>query len=261
MPTTDMRIDLNFVDHPKIKRLIRKSGYESFYGLLRLFSIAGKMYHKGIFYNCSADDIEDFADWRGEQGAFIASVVDVGFLVKTEEGFTIHEWEEHQPWIFHADERSDMAKKSINKRWKKRFEASQYDSDTERIRNEYDTNTQSNTPLPYPLPLPTPKPKHKEKNKELDLSVLDSESLEFKEAMSKFVEHRKQIKKPMTQLAFDTMINQLDCYSDSERIASIQESIVGGWAGVFPKKGSGNNAHKQEKYRQPVKSVVEGEPV
>ena len=39
----DMRLDLNFVDHPKVKRLIRVAGHEGFYGLIRLFSMAGKM--------------------------------------------------------------------------------------------------------------------------------------------------------------------------------------------------------------------------
>lgn len=37
----DMRLDLNFVDHPKVKRLIRVAGHEGFYGLIRLFSMAG----------------------------------------------------------------------------------------------------------------------------------------------------------------------------------------------------------------------------
>lgn len=152
-----MRLDVNFVDHVKVKRLIREAGYESFYGLVRLFSVATKMYCKGIFKDCTELDIEDFADWRGEEGKLIETLVKVGFLDKTDQGYEIHEWKEHQPWVYHADARSEQAKKAVETRWAKKNKKQQSKpSDTDSIRSVYAENTDSNTPLPSPSPIPSP---------------------------------------------------------------------------------------------------------
>lgn len=158
MAIDDMRINLNFVDHPKVKRLIRKAGYEAFYGLIRLFSIAGKMYQKGLFRGCTIEDIEDFADWHGEDGFLVDAMVSVGFMVHTSEGYAIHDWEHHQPWIYHADARSEQARKAIETRWERRRNRQIGAPDTVGIRGEYGANTNSNTPLPSPSPSPSPIP-------------------------------------------------------------------------------------------------------
>jgi len=87
----DMRIDLNLVDHPKVKRLIRKAGYEAFYGLIRILSIAAKMDNKGIFKDCNGDDIEDIANWHGEQGKLVNALISVGYLDVTDGVYSIHD--------------------------------------------------------------------------------------------------------------------------------------------------------------------------
>ena len=107
----DMRLDLNFVEHPKVKRLIRKAGYESFYALIKLFSIAGKMYQNGVFKDCEIEDIEDFANWNGEAGLLTSAMIEVGFLDDTEEGYAIHDWKEHQPWIITQKQEAYKQKK------------------------------------------------------------------------------------------------------------------------------------------------------
>lgn len=71
---------------------------------------------------------------------------------------------------------------------------------------------------------------------EIDLSfVFDSELLDpFRE----YVEHRKQMKKPLTQLAAKKAFNQLQTMSPSidEQIQIINNSIANGWQGLFPLK-------------------------
>jgi len=178
--SNDMRIDLNFVDHPKVKRLIRKAGYEAFYGLLRIFSIAGKMYTKGVFKDCDTDDIEDFADWHGKPGLFVEVMVEVGLLVQGTDGYyIIHDWDQHQPWIYHSDVRSEQARKAIETRWGKRENSQINASNTVSIRNEYGTNTESNTPYPSPSPSPSPSPypspNHEEKDKCEDNKIISSQ--------------------------------------------------------------------------------------
>lgn len=147
MAADDMRINLNFVDHPKVKKLIRRGGYEAFYGLLRLFSVAGKMYQKGLFKDCSAEDIEDFADWHGEDGEMVRVMLDVGFLVRGLEGYEIHDWAHHQPWIFHSEVRSELAKTAARARW-----------NAVGMQNACKEHAERNAPSPNPNPNPNPNP-------------------------------------------------------------------------------------------------------
>ena len=154
-----MRLDLNFVDHPKVKRLIRKAGYEAFYGLLRIFSVAGKMYTKGIFKGCTIEDIEDFADWRGEEGSFVRAIIDVGFMEEIEGNYKIHDWEIHQPWVSNAEARSKSAKKAAKARWENvQIDASNADSMRPACGEQCGTHATSNAPSPSPSPIPSPIP-------------------------------------------------------------------------------------------------------
>ncbi len=84
MAKNDMRIDVDFVDHPKTKRLIRMTGYEGFYCLMKLFSIAAKIYKRGELKNCDAYDIEDLTGWSGEEGKLVQALLDkkISFLEK-----------------------------------------------------------------------------------------------------------------------------------------------------------------------------------
>jgi len=42
MAKDDMRLSLNFDDHPKVRKITRRCGYKAFYGMIKLYSIAGK---------------------------------------------------------------------------------------------------------------------------------------------------------------------------------------------------------------------------
>ena len=54
----------------------------------------------------------------------------------------------------------------------------------------------------------------------------------------RFVEFRKEIKKPMTDHAVDLMVKKLGSMSDSIeiQIAILEQSIMNGWTGIFPLK-------------------------
>lgn len=159
----DMRLSLDFVDHPKVRKLIRKAGYEGFYSLIKLFSMAGKLYQKGVLKDLEIEDIEDLCEWHGEEGKLVETLIDVCFIDKTQNCFIIHDWRHHQPWIYHADARSEQAKKAIEARWEKAKNRKEDTKNTDSIRpviREYtNSDTDRNTPLPLPLPLPSPIPK------------------------------------------------------------------------------------------------------
>lgn len=163
----DMRLDLNFVDHPKVKKLIRLAGYEGFYGLLRLFSIAGRMYTDGVLRGCESQDIDDFAEWRKED-PLVDILIEVGFVKKNGTDYEIHDWAEHQPWLYGAEERSEKARAAANARWNKNIEVEEdsddfsYSDDAGSIQGvcvgDAQCNAGSNALSPSPSPSPSPLP-------------------------------------------------------------------------------------------------------
>jgi len=60
-----------------------------------------------------------------------------------------------------------------------------------------------------------------------------------KESWSEFEEHRKLIKKPLTNLARKKLFNSLKDFTFDEQSEAINESIKSRWAGIFPKKING----------------------
>ena len=116
--------------------------------------MAGKITRKVCFKDLESEDIEDLCEWHGEGGKFVDSMVDVGFLEKSARGYEIHDWEQHQPWIFHCEVRSEQAKNAPRARL-----------DAVSMQSACGEHTISNAPSPIPTPIPTPIPIPIPKNK------------------------------------------------------------------------------------------------
>lgn len=110
MPT--LNLDLDFVDHPKVKRLIARTGHEGITCLLRLWSYAGK-FHKldGSLASYTDDEIEQFAGWHGVRGGFLQAILDVSLM---DSNRSIHDWQDHAGHLAVYHER---AKDMNKKRW------------------------------------------------------------------------------------------------------------------------------------------------
>ena len=118
---------------------------------------------KGILTGMTEADIALDAQWDGDPAYFCKALTDVGFLDKDEGGtYSIHDWKDHQPFAYYAEERSFRAKRAIMIRWAKRdakiTEESKGDN-TDSIRDVYDQKSECNTPSPSPYPIPSPNPK------------------------------------------------------------------------------------------------------
>lgn len=63
-------------------------------------------------------------------------------------------------------------------------------------------------------------------------------SPELVEALNAFAEHRKKLKKPMTDRAKELLLSKLSkmARTEQEQIAILNQSIMNGWQGVFPLK-------------------------
>lgn len=79
----------------------------------------------GSLVGMSDEDIESAAEWdkalvkRYEPGRFIAAMLEVRFMDRVDGGYKLHDWEEHQPWVFGAPRRSEAARAKARKRWDK----------------------------------------------------------------------------------------------------------------------------------------------
>lgn len=177
MASSDIRIDVDFVDHPKTKRLMRVAGDGAFWSLVKLFSTVAKVYPKGILSGCNEHDIEDMAGWTGKRGKFFAAITEPNFeyLDYVDGEWVVHDWADHQPWVYNSKERSEIARQNVSKRYHKQQEQqvpkkSTINGTTDGIRtvnerytdgttngselvlqNGYETPTQ-NTPSPIPIP-------------------------------------------------------------------------------------------------------------
>lgn len=82
---------------------------------------------------------------------------------------------------------------------------------------------------------------NKNKHKDKPTHTIDCSS-QLRKALDAFAEHRKKLKKPMTDYAKYLTLNKLKklASTENEQIAILNQSIERGWSGVFPLKGNTN---------------------
>lgn len=107
----DFRIAVGFFRHHKTLKLVRRLGLEGLVALLRLFEYAAEFRTKGDLAGMTAEDIELAAGWNSEV-PFVPILVEVGFLDEGPDGYALHDWQTHNPWVADAEDRSAAARLS-----------------------------------------------------------------------------------------------------------------------------------------------------
>jgi predicted phage replisome organizer len=78
------------------------------------------------------------------------------------------------------------------------------------------------------------------KNKSIEKELFDFSNLtdDLRKSMIDFIDHRKKLKKPLTERSFDLILKELDKLgrNELERIQIINQSIMNGWQGIFELK-------------------------
>lgn len=158
----DFRVSVTLPTHPKTLKLMRKLGDRAFYNLIRLWAFVSANKPNGVLSGYDEDDIEIASDWTGEPGLFVKNLLDpkIRFLEKTDDGFLIHDWQDHNEYAFHADERSDKAKKAARARWNKDSEKPKNTTSNAKLCTEHAASnaTSINKQCPSPSPSPSPSP-------------------------------------------------------------------------------------------------------
>lgn len=158
--SNDARIMTSLPSHPKTRKLIKRHGQAAGWNLLCLFLFARDNKPDGDFTGMASDDIELAADWQGDDGLFVQSLIEFGFLDKTDNGYQIHDWADHNPWAAGAKKRSESASRNAAKRWGGQCEpdAVGINPHSESGKSAMQSAQNGNAPSPSPLPTPSPSP-------------------------------------------------------------------------------------------------------
>lgn len=168
---TDARISPELPGHHKTKKLIRRLGDGAAWKLVCLHLWTASNRPDGDLSGMSAEDIELAVDWAGEPDAFVATLVEVGFIDETPAGYVLHDWAQHQPWVSGSNARSMKARWNAIKRHHGEAVADRQVPEYAAIRvcDDAGSNAPSNagskkkgatSNAPSPLPSPLPKSPH-----------------------------------------------------------------------------------------------------
>lgn len=149
----DFRVTCDSFDHPKLVKLQRICGEGGVLCLFRLWAFTAKYHPRGDFGTMTDEDIEIAAKWNGDPGVFFSALIKFRLLDETLGSYSIHDWEEHNAFAFHAPERSEKAKNAARARWQSDEDA------TSNATSNAQGNARSNAPSPNPYPKPNPNPK------------------------------------------------------------------------------------------------------
>jgi len=128
---------------------MRRLGDRAFYSLIRLWAFVSQNRPDGALGHYSVEDIEIAADWQGEPGLFVKTLLDLRFLDEGQTGFLVHDWKDHNEYASYADARSEKARKAAQARWALPDDA---------IGNPKQCSEQCSSPSPIPSPAPDPTP-------------------------------------------------------------------------------------------------------
>lgn len=121
----DIRISLGFWSHHKTVKLKRRVGLEGVESLLKLWAWTAQNRPNGALTCMDIEDLEIAAGWAGEPGTFIAILHELRWLDHDGDTYSVHGWEEHQPWVVGSGARKQKASSAARARWEKTKEEHQ----------------------------------------------------------------------------------------------------------------------------------------
>lgn len=118
----DIRLSLEFFDHPKTKKLRKRLGIDGVLALLKLWAWTAGNRPNGVLTGLDVEAVELAADWGGEEGAFVPVLLELRLLDEVDGVFAVHDWEDHQAYASKSEERSSKARKAAEARWNRTTE-------------------------------------------------------------------------------------------------------------------------------------------
>ena len=106
----DIRISVDFLTHRKRRKLQRKLGAAGVLSAIDLWLSAAQQRPQGTLIDYTVDDIEIDANWEGDSGLFVETLLEVGFLDENDGVYSLHNWETRQGWVSESEDRADKAR-------------------------------------------------------------------------------------------------------------------------------------------------------
>lgn len=166
MITEDIRVSIMIFENRKIRRLMKEFGDAGLVKLLRLWTYAAKNRPKGILYDMDHEDLTEVmgfvlnshlgtAESENEQcSKLISAMLNLKLLEKDDSGtISIHDWREHNGYVFFAPERSEQARKAALTRHHKKGSPQKTNGQCSKGERAMLNAKSSNAPLPYPSPM------------------------------------------------------------------------------------------------------------
>lgn len=123
MGIMDIRLALDVFEHPKTRELNdifdeleNNLGAVAVLSWLRLIIHAARNAPDGHL-KVTTRRLATAARWPGDREHFADALIEVGLLERTDEGFRLHDFTDHQPWVVNSAERVKKAKKAAAARW------------------------------------------------------------------------------------------------------------------------------------------------
>lgn len=93
-----MRVETDFVDHPKVRRLCTTLGnHQGGWFVMRLWSFMSRFCPTGHLRDIDGTSVETECEWSGAPGKLISALVECEFLdEKKGGGWAVHDWDDHQ---------------------------------------------------------------------------------------------------------------------------------------------------------------------
>jgi hypothetical protein len=117
----DVRINTLFLRHPKTIKLQKKAGPKAVLALIQLWFWVAENRPKGELYGMDAEDIGIAANWDGDNLKLISLLTELRWLDFDGEIYHIHDWQDHNPWLFGSPDRKEHSQKAAKARWDKKL--------------------------------------------------------------------------------------------------------------------------------------------
>lgn len=251
---SDFRVAVDFFSHHKARKLKKRLSSDGLISLLQLWAYAAKLRTDGELSGMDAEDIEIAACWDGEDGVFVAALVEVGFLDQRGDAYALHDWVDNNSWAADAADRQDKARFSrlatVNRAAFDKLKADGVNAiskeDYERLTtvrrpsDERRTNA-GDPPTPAPSPAPSPaqkaynpigsleneEPARVEDNADANTCCADEPSIDFLELRQFWNEHFRA-EGPLAGFAEYKQLRAARAYPGDSRIyADLQARIDG----------------------------------
>lgn len=119
MAVSDIRLSVDFFQHPKTIKLERRLGMEGVKALLSLWMWAAQNRPDGVLSGLDPEDIEIAAGWIRSDPAgsdrpdLVSTLVALRWLDEERGTWRLHEWEIHNPWAAGQQSRSNQARLGV----------------------------------------------------------------------------------------------------------------------------------------------------